>query len=478
MRTDVVRMTRLALPGILAAVRLALLAFSLLASGCGRFGFAELIEPRTADGPSPGEAGTTLADGGSPPHPGRDGGAGSTPDEAGGSGGSGGSPDAGGGVDGAVDAVTVSDVATAKIASGLDHNCFVHANGVAACWGFDGNGERGDGPGATGSQSVPTAVVQQSSGPLSGVDTGFIHGCGLSTTGAAWCWGGNSYGQLGQPGNRSSAAPVAVGGGLSFGALSVGAYHGCAIDTTGGAWCWGRGSGGRLGNRSAQDQSQPGPVAGSLKFDAVSSGSAHSCAVEQGTHFVFCWGAGGSGRLGTGDTSQQDVPVRVTSNLTFRSVDAGTDFTCGLTLDDRALCWGTGSEGQLGNGTRSGALTPVAVTGGLRFRMLAVSGEISGGFAPSPHACALTPAGTAYCWGSNTYGQLGAGDASLMRSTAPIAVDQSASGPFVSIAAGFGFTCAIDTRDAAWCWGFDGTGELGVGSGRQDSQAPLRVMLP
>lgn len=400
----------------------------------------------------------------------RDGGADSGP----GAGGSNGSE----GSDGSVRALLVSDVATARIASGVDHNCFVRKGGAAACWGFDGNGERGDGPGATASQSLPSAVVQELSGTLVGVDTGFIHVCGLSSSGDVLCWGDNFYGQLGDAGNGSADAPVRVSGGFSFDVLSVGSHHACALEASGDAFCWGRATNGRLGSGDTQDQNTPARVAGGLKFDAVSSGAAHSCAVERGTHFAFCWGAGGSGRLGEGGTMPHPTPVRVAGDLTFRSVDAGTDFTCGLTLDDRALCWGKGGEGQLGNGARDDALTPVEVVGGLHFRMLTVSGETSAGFAPSPHACALTVEGAAYCWGSNEYGQLGTGDGMLARSSTPVAVDQSTSGPFVSIAAGFGFTCAIDAADAAWCWGFDGTGELGTGPGRQDTQVPVAVVLP
>jgi len=477
-------MTAPKIPASVGAVRLALLCISLLVGACGRFGFTELDELSpgavTENGAGSSEAGIGGETGGS-----SSGGSSSGPERDGGAewdGGAeapgGGGLDGGGTVDGSVGVLIVEDVATPRIASGLDQSCFVRANGNVACWGFDGNGERGDGQGATTSQGVPTALVQQLSGALVGVETGYIHVCGLSSSGEAWCWGANSSGQLGIAGGRSADAPVQVRGGLRFDVLSVGSHHACAIEGGGDAFCWGRGANGRLGSGGTQDQNAPVRVAGGLKFSAVSSGGGHSCAVERGTHLAFCWGAGGSGRLGDGGTMQRNTPVRVASELTFRSVDAGTDFSCGLTFDDRALCWGKGGEGQLGDGALNDALTPVEVSGGLRFRTLTVSGETSSAFAPSPHACALTVEGTAYCWGSNEYGQLGTSTGNLPRSATPVAVDQSASGPFAAIAAGFGFTCAVDTSDAAWCWGFDGTGELGTGPGRQDSKTPLPVILP
>ncbi len=484
---------------MLSAVQLARLApLILLASACGRFGFEDVgsqirgVGSLTDAGGNEAGNGTTApgSDGGYDLADGNGGGSTSGDNTGGSTGGAnaGGSRgDArvnpmldGGGTDASVALSTVRDYVTSTIAAGLDQGCAVRAGGNAACWGYDANGERGDGTGQTDSQASPSALRQQSSGLLAGVDTGFAYVCGLSRDGSAWCWGENFYGQLGNPGATPRAEePVKVGGGLTFDGLSVGAYHACAIDGSAVAWCWGRAARGRLGNGGgAADQNLPVLVSGARRFVAISAGDSHSCAVEQTSNALYCWGDGGSGRLGTGNTTQQDVPTAVASTLDYRSVDTGTTFTCALTVDDRALCWGTGNKGELGNGAQNGSTVPVEVDGALRFRTLTVSGEASKGFAPSPHACALTPTGSAYCWGSNEYGQLGTGNAGLALSSVPTAVDQSSSGAFVAIAAGFGFTCAIDEADGAWCWGFDGTGELGTGAGRQDSQVPLRVLLP
>ncbi len=89
----------------------------------------------------------------------------------------------------------------------------------------------------------------------------------------------------------------------------------------------------------------------------------------------------------------------------------GTNFTCGVTIGDRARCWGLNSSGQLGNGTTTGRITPVAVAGAL---------PIHGLWTGNTHACGLTNDDRAYCWGGNVYGQLGDGTQTMR--TTPVAV--------------------------------------------------------
>src|SRR5207248_1426185 len=72
--------------------------------------------------------------------------------------------------------------------------------------------------------------------------------CGVTTAGAAYCWGYNGLGELGDGTTTNSATPVAVSGGLTFAAVSAGLYHTCGVTTVGAAYCWGNNGDGDIGN--------------------------------------------------------------------------------------------------------------------------------------------------------------------------------------------------------------------------------------
>lgn len=102
--------------------------------------------------------------------------------------------------------------------------------------------------------------------------------------------------------------------------------------------------------------------------------------------------------------------------MTFAEIVAGQYHTCALTPAQEAYCWGSNGSGQVGNGTdgSSGAwavTVPMAVSGSLKLSILA------GG---SDHTCGLTTSGLAYCWGTNSNGQLG--DGTTTNRSAPVAV--------------------------------------------------------
>jgi alpha-tubulin suppressor-like RCC1 family protein len=134
----------------------------------------------------------------------------------------------------------------------------------------------------------------------------------------------------------------------------------------------------------------------------------------------------------------------------YTSISAGGGHTCGLTPDSTAFCWGANEFGQLGAGDTVIRNTPVAVKGGLHFTSLS-----AGGF----HTCALTAVGAAYCWGD--------GD-SVPK---PVGVGLT----FALLAAGGTIhTCAITTVGTAYCWGYNSQGQLGDGDTTR-SATPVAV---
>ena len=95
------------------------------------------------------------------------------------------------------------------------------------------------------------------------------HTCGISTTGAAYCWGRNYYGQLGNNSTVNVPMPVAVSvpqGVTGFARIALGDEHSCALTTTGAAYCWGQNNFGQVGDNSQIDRLTPQPVSGGLTF--------------------------------------------------------------------------------------------------------------------------------------------------------------------------------------------------------------------
>ncbi|MFM8279869.1 MAG: RCC1 domain-containing protein [Candidatus Limnocylindrus sp.] len=168
------------------------------------------------------------------------------------------------------------------------------------------------------------------------------------------------------------------------------------------------------------------------------------------------------------------TPVSATAPTRFSAVDVGYNHTCALTTNGHAYCWGENSSGQLGNGDASSQTEPVAVVGGHRFRTID-----AGWYA----TCAITTRGALYCWGYNDYGQLGLGthDESEV-GNANVFVPQRVGGrgwSFISV--GSWTTCGI-RRLQTYCWGSNNWGQLGIGthdwteSGNADVDVPNLVL--
>jgi uncharacterized protein YjdB len=323
------------------------------------------------------------------------------------------------------------------VAAGSEHTCGLLSDGSAWCWGSNAGGQLGGG--ATGT-SATAPVSVPGTDRLQGIVAGAGHSCGLTGDGTALCWGANANGQVGNgKAEARVTSPTVVTGGKKFTQLAAGATHTCGIDPGGAAWCWGRNESGQLGNGRTQNQGAPVAVAGTIKFRAIAAGEKHTCAVG-GDGNPYCWGDGYSYQLGTGATEVQSEPVRagfkgdtlvaiaagreascalgrggraycwgrgfsstpreMPSPQRFRALTVGDQFACGLTTGGTAACWGKNDKGQLGDGSGKNQNAPVAVAGGLRFQSLA---------AGNAHVCGVTQDGQVHCWGDNTKGQLGTG---------------------------------------------------------------------
>jgi alpha-tubulin suppressor-like RCC1 family protein len=295
------------------------------------------------------------------------------------------------------------------VATGHRFACGLVAGGAAYCWGANESGQLGNG--SLDDAVAPVAVAGGYA--FASLTAGGHHACGLTSGGAAWCWGAGASGQLGGGTTTGSAVPVPVSGGRVFAALSAGAYHTCGIATGSGTlYCWGDNSYGQIGDSTTVTRTVPFPVWGNVI--RVSAGYWHTCAVAS-AGVASCWGSGGAGQLGTGSTADQRSPAPVAGGHVFVAIAAGLIHSCGVDASGAAWCWGVNSWGQLGNAntTTVPAPTPAAVSGGLSFTSISAglytySDEtINSGTAA--HTCGITIAGITYCWGVNNIGQVGDG---------------------------------------------------------------------
>jgi alpha-tubulin suppressor-like RCC1 family protein len=157
------------------------------------------------------------------------------------------------------------------------------------------------------------------------ITTGGHHSCGLTERGSAYCWGWNGEGQLGvgDENRIDRHYPTAVAGGLTFAQISAGGSHfsaggghTCSLTTDGAAYCWGRNAEGQLGDGTTTRHLVPQPVAGGLSFTQISVGGSHTCALSA-TGAVYCWGSNYSGQLGDGTTTIRTAPT-ASAELVFK----------------------------------------------------------------------------------------------------------------------------------------------------------------
>lgn len=193
---------------------------------------------------------------------------------------------------------------------------------------------------------------------------------------------------------------------------------------------------------------------------AVSAGYNHACALLADGH-VRCWGAGDSGQLGNGTTVDSAIPVDVTLPGPATAVAAGYEHTCAL-VSGVPYCWGDNTFGELGDGTTASHATPGPVPG------LPPIASISGGGGILPglsfgHTCAITQAGALWCWGANGSGQLG--DGSTSTRLVPVRVAILPAGLSASrVACGERHTCVLGGAGAVYCFGANDSGQLGLGT--------------
>ena len=321
-----------------------------------------------------------------------------------------------------------------------DEQCALLHDGTVKCW--------------LSSSAYPTEITgaKSISGTLQNL-------CAVTTSGTVQCFGNNQDGQLGNGSTSDASAanvngyvtkPVTVSGVEGATAVSAGVEFACALVSGGAVKCWGYGGDGELGNGDTASSDVPVAVSGLSGATAISAGYEMACALETGGT-VQCWGFNYYGGLGTNIVGVSATPVPITGVSGATAISVGVDSACAVVAGGGVECWGDNSLGQLGTSAVSSSSTPLTVTG------------ISGATAVSvgyDFACALLTGGTVQCWGDNAHGELGtpvtttaAGARPPTDAGAPPTTVPGVSGA-TAIAAGYQSACALLTDGTVRCWGY------------------------
>ena len=299
----------------------------------------------------------------------------------------------------------------AQVAAGFYHSVGVTTTGVAYAWGSNINGQLGDGTAVA--KSSPVTVVGGIT-DWAQVSAGNNHSLGVTATGVAYAWGNNFYGQLGDNTVTNRSSPVTVVGGITdWAQVSAGSYHSVGVTTTGVAYAWGNNFYGQLGDNTVTNRSSPVTVVGGItNWAQVSAGDLHSLGVTT-TGVAYGWGSNIYGGLGDGTTVAKSSPITVIGGITnWAQVEGGGRHSVGVTTTGVAYAWGLNINGQLGDGTAVSKLSPVTVVGGITdWAQVSAGGE---------HSVGVTTTGVAYAWGSNGNGQLG--DGTTANRSSPVTV--------------------------------------------------------
>jgi len=312
--------------------------------------------------------------------------------------------------------------------------------------------------------NVPKKVVGLESG-VAKLYGGYGHRCVIKTDSTAWCWGSNSYGQIGTGeigygGSQSAVVPAPVPvQGLESPPVSMGLgyYNTCAILANGSTKCWGSNYYGQIGNGSnALTELDPLPTGLSAlnpldwgeinSFHKIDVSDNHVCAISETDH-VWCWGYDSYGQVGVGDVATKRIrPREVFLPDAARDVAAGVYFTCAIIDTGEVYCWGTSRKGQVGDGSDNYSNpTPQKVSG------IGNAVSISAG---SDHACALLADGRVMCWGAGDYGQLGNGILATARQ--PVLALNGKS-DVIEVRAMKERTCVLDASRRITCFGYGAT---------------------
>jgi len=388
-------------------------------------------------------------------------------------------------------------------------------------WGANGSGQLGNN--TTITRSSPTLVASSIVGNYSvpiqvgtlswnAISTGGTHTIALRSDNLLFAWGLNTSGQLGDNTAISKSSPVQIGT-SSWTAVTAGeadssfairsdntlwTWGNVTTNLTGGnilteswqqvtnnanssiglradgtLWTWGENSFGQIGNNTTINRSSPVQIASDKSWLKLGENNNVNNAVAaiDSNYKLWVWGRNNTGQLATGDTINRSSPVLVMSDKSWSMVSASK----GITTDGKLWSWGAGATGLIGDNTTVDKSSPVQLSVGTSFTL------VSGASDSNRHTFAISTTGLLYGWGFNNTGQLGLGN-TLNRSQPTLLASpfDTFSWNFVSVGgtdgtgSTGGHTLALRNDNTLYVWGLNNVGQLGNNTTINRS-SPLQV---
>ncbi|MBU1218324.1 hypothetical protein KKF34_15865 [Myxococcota bacterium] len=333
-----------------------------------------------------------------------------------------------------------------SIAGGYNHTCVLNSIGEVYCWGDNYWGQLGDG-GDVASSLTP--VLALTSAPATKVVSGILSTCAMLTNNTVECWG-----------YEFTPTPTLTSATINVSDLCMGDSHQCFTDNYGVGWCRGSNYDGQLGNGTiGGTETSPVQVSWLSDISTITCGESHTCAIANG--YLYCWGNGAYGRLGTGSSDDEPYPNYIMGSVV--DVSAGANHTCAIQSGGDLYCWGDSYYRQLAMNTSTDQFSPQFV--GIDYVRISLKAYSS---------CGIKENGRVYCWGRNTYGDLG------NNSTNQTYVQSQVNWPAQDvwkIGAGYYHHCAMDLYYGFQCWGYNNSGQIGNGN-TNNSLSPTPVLPP
>ncbi|HET7013378.1 MAG TPA: PASTA domain-containing protein [Streptosporangiaceae bacterium] len=275
-----------------------------------------------------------------------------------------------------------------QVAEGQVFGAALLGDGTVDTWGYDGDGELGDGRIASDYRLNP-APVPGLTGVIQ-IAAGYQHVLALKSDGTVWAWGYNAFRELGDGTTTDRATPFQIPGLTGITQISASYYDSMARASDGSVWAWGHNGFGELGDGTTTNRATPVKLPGLSGVAQVSAGYEHGLAVKSdGT--VWAWGNNALGQLGIGTTANHASPVQVPGLTGVTQVAAGQTHSLAVGPGGSVWAWGDDTASGLGDGATTEQKSPISI--GLTGIIQIAAGVNQG--------AAVTSNGALYLWGKN-----------------------------------------------------------------------------